>query len=460
MIRQNQGKINIIFVFFDGAIIVICIYLSLFILNLLDIDTDPFYGNGSRFTIYIFMLAGFHWFCYYKFGFYKSHRANKFLYEWKQISKACFSAFIALQVIVFVFFRNDIAYEITVCFVVINYVLLTVYKYIVRKILKLIRSKGYNLKFLVIVGKNKCTGNFIEKIEQQRGLGYKIAGIFGDNSFENIPFLGEIDEMDKYIADTVVDEIIITVADNPELLKQIVDKCNYHGVKFTIMLDIFSIFNEKFYIHEFGNMLSVSTYNVPLEGTFNYVTKRVFDLIVSLLTLVILSPLMITVAIIIKATSKGGAIYKQIRMGLNRKEFVMYKFRSMKIEAAKDTEHIMAEKNDDRHTKIGSFIRKYGIDELPQIINVLKGNMSLVGPRPELPYHVNHFKDEIPLYMVKHYVKPGITGWAQVNGLRGNTSIEERIKYDIYYIENWSLWLDIKIIFLTFYKGVFNENAY
>jgi len=231
-------------------------------------------------------------------------------------------------------------------------------------------------------------------------------------------------------------------------------------VKFTIFLDIFSIFNNKFYIYDFDNMLSVSTYNIPLESFFNYMTKRAFDIIVSLLSLIILSPLMITVAVIIKATSKGGAVYRQTRMGLNRKEFMMYKFRSMKLDEMKADEYKMAEKDDGRCTKIGAFIRKYGIDELPQLFNVIKGEMSLVGPRPELPYHVNHFKDEIPFYMIKHYVKPGISGWAQVNGLRGNTSIEERIKYDIYYIENWSLWFDIKIIFLTFFKGVFNENAY
>ena len=460
MIRQNQGKINIIFVFIDVAIVIACVYLSLLILDFLSIGS--FHDDSSNFAFYVFMLAGLHLFCYNIFKFYKSHRVSRFLYEWKQISKACFSAFIVSQIFVFLFFRNDIAYEITVCFAGINYFSLIFYKYAVRQILKFFRGKGYNLKYLVIIGKNKCTGNFIEKIDQQRGFGYKIAGIFGDDSFKNIPYLGGINEIDGYMAATLIDEVIITVADNPELLKQIVDKCNYHGIKFTILLDIFSIFNDKFYVYEFDNMLSVSTYNIPLESSFNYITKRAFDIVVSLLSLIVLSPLMIAVAVIIKATSKGGAVFKQTRMGLNRKEFMMYKFRSMKIGETneKGAEYKMAEKGDDRCTKIGAFIRKYGIDELPQLFNVLKGDMSLVGPRPELPYHVNHFKDEIPFYMVKHYVKPGISGWAQVNGLRGNTSIEERIKYDIYYIENWSLWFDIKIIFLTFYKGVFNENAY
>ena len=458
MIRQNQGKLNVIYVFLDAAIVVICAYLSYFVLKFLEFIDFSF--NDSSLALYIFILVCLHVFFYYRYEFYKSHRASRFLNELNHISKACLFAFILSQIIEFTLFYDKITYEFTILFAFTNYIALSAYKYIVRRILKFFRSKGYNIKYLVIVGKNKCTENFIKKIEQRSEFGYKIAGIFGDRSFSAIPFLGEMNDLDSYMANTLIDEVIITVEDNPELLQQLMGKCNYYGIKFTLLFDIFSIFDDKFYIYEFDNMLSVSTYNIPLENMFNYFTKRVFDVAVSILSLVVLSPLMITVAVIIKSTSKGGAIYKQKRMGLNRKEFLMYKFRSMKIDESKDTEHKMAEKDDSRCTKIGAFIRKYGIDELPQLFNVLKGEMSLVGPRPEIPYHVNHFKDEIPLYMIKHYVKPGISGWAQVNGLRGNTSIEERIKYDIYYIENWSLWFDIKIIFLTFYKGVFNENAY
>ena len=458
MIRQNQGKINIVFIFFDISIVVICAYLAYFVLNRFQIIY--FSSDNSGLALYIFIFICAHMFFYYRYEFYKSHRSNRFISELKQISKACLAAFISVQIIMFVLFRGKIAYEFTVFFALTNYIILSAYKYTVRKILRFIRSKGYNLKFLIIIGKNHCTESFIKKIEQQRGFGFKISGIFGDKSFDNIPFLGEMNDLDEYMANNMIDEAIITIPDNPELLKQIVYKCNYYGIKFTIMLDIFYIFNEKFYVYEFDNMLSVSTYKIPLENVFNNITKRAFDVVISLMSLILLSPLMIAVALIIKKTSEGGVIYKQKRMGLNKKEFIMYKFRSMKAGESKNAEQEMTKKHDSRCTKIGAFIRKYGIDELPQIFNVLKGDMSLIGPRPELPYHVSHFKDEIPLYMVKHYVKPGISGWAQVNGLRGNTSIEERIKYDIYYIENWSFWLDIKIIFLTFCKGVFNENAY
>ena len=202
----------------------------------------------------------------------------------------------------------------------------------------------------------------------------------------------------------------------------------------------------------------MSMRQVPLDKTLNKFIKRSLDIIISLLMLLVLSPVMLITALIIKITSPGNVIFKQQRVGLSQKEFTMYKFRSMRTETESDMSH--AVKNDDRCTKFGSFIRKFSIDELPQLFNVLKGNMSLVGPRPEIPFYVKEYRKSVPLYMVKHYVKPGITGWAQVNDLRGSdTSIEDRIKHDIYYIEHWSVGFDIKILFKTLTKGIFSKNA-
>lgn len=188
--------------------------------------------------------------------------------------------------------------------------------------------------------------------------------------------------------------------------------------------------------------------------------KRSFDIIFSSIAIVITSPVLITVAILIKTTSKGPIIYKQERVGLNRKNFNMFKFRSMKIQKEEDEKDKWTTKDDPRKTKIGSFIRKTSIDELPQFFNVLRGDMSVVGPRPERPFFVEKFKEEIPKYMIKHQVRPGITGWAQVNGLRGDTSIKKRIEFDLYYIENWNLGIDFKIILMTVTKGFINKNAY
>lgn len=187
------------------------------------------------------------------------------------------------------------------------------------------------------------------------------------------------------------------------------------------------------------------------------VAKRIVDLIGSLVALLIFSPVMLVTAIAVKCSSPGPVFYSQERVGLHNRPFKMYKFRSMQAAEVKDG---WTTKNDPRVTGVGKFIRKTSIDELPQLYNVLRGDMSLVGPRPERPFYVEKFKEEIPRYMVKHQVRPGMTGWAQINGYRGDTSIRKRIDCDLYYIENWTIGLDFKILFLTFFKGFINKNAY
>ena len=188
--------------------------------------------------------------------------------------------------------------------------------------------------------------------------------------------------------------------------------------------------------------------------------KRTMDIIGAIIAIIIFSPVMLVTAILVKTTSKGPLIYKQERVGLHNQIFQMYKFRSMEVQSPKAERKAWTVRNDPRVTKVGKIIRRTSIDELPQLFNILKGDMSLVGPRPERPFFVEKFREEIPRYMVKHQVRPGLTGWAQVNGYRGDTSIKKRIEYDLYYIENWTLGLDIKILFLTFFKGFVNKNAY
>ena len=199
---------------------------------------------------------------------------------------------------------------------------------------------------------------------------------------------------------------------------------------------------------------------VPLSNTFNAIIKRAVDIVGSLVCLVLFSPVMLVTAVLIKLTSPGPLIFKQERVGLHNQPFIMYKFRSMEVQKANVEQKGWTTRHDPRVTGIGKFIRRTSIDELPQLINVLKGEMSLIGPRPERPQFVEKFREEIPRYMIKHQVRPGMTGWAQVNGYRGDTSIRKRIEYDLYYIENWTLGLDIKILFLTVFKGFVNKNAY
>ena len=199
---------------------------------------------------------------------------------------------------------------------------------------------------------------------------------------------------------------------------------------------------------------------VPLSNTFNALIKRIMDFGGALAAIVLFSPVMLFSVIMIKITSPGPLIYKQERVGLHNRNFMMYKFRSMDVQPPEEEKKAWTVKDDPRVTNFGKFMRRTSIDELPQLFNVLRGEMSLVGPRPERPFFVEKFREEIPRYMIKHQVRPGLTGWAQVNGYRGNTSIRKRIEYDLYYIENWTIGLDIKILFLTVFKGFVNKNAY
>jgi exopolysaccharide biosynthesis polyprenyl glycosylphosphotransferase len=200
--------------------------------------------------------------------------------------------------------------------------------------------------------------------------------------------------------------------------------------------------------------------HVPLSNTLNMLAKRAVDLIGSLFLIVLFSPVMIASVVGIKLSSKGPVIFKQERVGLHNKSFQMYKFRTMELQKPQAEAKAWTVKDDPRVTKIGRILRRTSMDELPQLFNILMGDMSIVGPRPERPLFVEKFKEEIPRYMIKHQVRPGLTGWAQINGLRGDTSIEKRVEYDLFYIENWTMGFDIKIMFLTLFRGFINDNAY
>ena len=213
-------------------------------------------------------------------------------------------------------------------------------------------------------------------------------------------------------------------------------------------------------MEDLGGLAVVNIRRVPLTNTANMLIKRIMDMLGAVIAIILFSPFMVIAAIGIKLTSKGPLIFKQERVGLHNRPFKMYKFRTMEVQKEEEEKKGWTKKNDPRVTKIGKILRKTSIDEMPQFFNVLKGDMSLVGPRPERPLFVEKFREEIPRYMIKHQVRPGLTGWAQVNGYRGDTSIRKRIEFDLYYIENWTFGFDLKILFLTFFKGFINKNAY
>ena len=243
-------------------------------------------------------------------------------------------------------------------------------------------------------------------------------------------------------------------------LEEIVALCEKSGVHTKFIPDYNNIIPTKPYTEDILGLPVINIRYVPLSNTFNAMIKRTMDVIGSSIAIIVSSPVMLILCILIKLTSPGPLIYKQERVGLHNQTFRMYKFRSMEIQKESEEKKAWTVKNDPRVTGIGKFMRHTSLDELPQLFNILKGEMSLVGPRPERPFFVEKFREEIPRYMVKHQVRPGLTGWAQVNGYRGDTSIRKRIECDLYYIENWTLMLDIKILLLTVVTGFINKNAY
>ena len=351
-------------------------------------------------------------------------------------------------------------------FYVINIVLEIIARNLIRWCLRKIRRKGFNLRHLIFVGYSGAAEAFIDRILANPQWGYKISGILDDNkepgyTYKGIAVLGSTDELEKILENNRLDEIALSLALREYYkLKRIVAICEKSGVHTKFVPDYNDIIPTRPYTEDLLGLPVVNIRHVPLTNSFNMICKRAMDIVGAIVAIIIFSPVMLVTAVLVKTTSKGPLIYKQERVGLHNQTFQMYKFRSMEVQSAKSEKRAWTVRDDPRVTKVGRVIRKTSIDELPQLFNILKGDMSLVGPRPERPFFVEKFREEIPRYMIKHQVRPGLTGWAQVNGYRGDTSIKKRIEYDLYYIENWTMGLDIKILFLTFFKGFVNKNAY
>lgn len=343
-----------------------------------------------------------------------------------------------------------------------------VYRYTVKIMLRSLRHKGYNKQFIIILGAGTLGKRFYENLRNYPEMGYEVIGFLDDRAEWDFieekryePILGTLNELERVLNDKLIDEVIVALPlDAHHKFPDIIETCEKAGVRTLIIPDFFDYLPSRPYFDNFAGMPMINVRDIPLDVLRNRVLKRAFDIAFSLVAIIITLPVMLVITIGLKLTSPGPIIFRQERVGLNRRHFMMYKFRSMKVSKQNTSDTVWTTENDPRRTRFGSFLRKTSLDELPQFFNVLFGHMSVVGPRPERPYFVEQFKEEIPKYMVKHHVRPGITGWAQSNGLRGDTSIEERIRYDIFYIENWSLLFDIKIIWKTIMNGFINKNAY
>ena len=466
MIKENQKIINILNVIFDFAILFLsyigATYIRFFCMYVWYEAKVPAlwvaWNRGYFLAALLFALAEILFF--YVANVYSRNRRMRLRQEVAKLLEVGAFAVLALMAVLYLTRVVDFSRIAIAVYYVLSSALLIIKRLIVRSILRYRRKKGYNQKHVIIVGNGKHARQYVESIRNNPDLGYTIDGYVSRVERPDLgKHLGAYEDLEEILDQPGIDEVIITLEMHEvEFMNKIIAACDKSGIRICIIPYFSDYIPAYSSIDTVGESRIINIREIPLDHMLNAFVKRFADILGSLVLIIITSPIMLFAAIGVKLSSPGPIIFKQERIGLNKEHFYMYKFRSMRINA--DSTKAWSTDVDPRKTKFGSFIRKCSIDELPQFFNVLKGDMSLVGPRPEIPFYVNQFKEEIPLYLVRQQVRPGITGWAQVNGYRGDTSIRKRIECDLYYIENWSIGLDIKIIFLTFFKGFINKNAY
>lgn len=467
MIRENQRVLNLAMVLLDVVVVI----LSLIISWWLRFKTTMFGPIGGHLPIenyilfLIFAVIPVYLILYFSFGLYKPRRTYKSIFsEATQIIKVNIVAFVVLVAILFILNQPDFSRIMLFLLSVVASVIGIMERFVIRNFLKKIRINNKNLKHILIVGDNDLAYTFARRIRNNPYLGFDISGFLGRSEhvgmeIEGSEIIGSFEDLDMILDNNTFDRVVLAIPLKYYYkLNELVESCERVGIKAEVIPDYIRYFPAQPSVDMIEDIPIINIRYVPLDDPFNRTLKYISDYLISIIAIIITSPIMIGTAIAIKLTSPGPIIFKQERIGFQGEPFKMYKFRSMRVQPLDDEASKWTTKDDPRKTKVGNFIRRTSIDELPQFFNVLKGDMSVVGPRPERPYFVEEFRKEIPKYMVKHQVRPGITGWAQIHGCRGDTSINKRIEYDIEYVENWHMGLDLGIMIKTVLKK--SPNAY
>lgn len=456
MIKENQKLFNRLNVFTDAAAAVVSIIAAyLLVFNLLDFDRN--YPLADYFKL-LLIFVPIQLMTYGCMGLYDSYRSKRFTTEFGRLSAAFMLDGLGLVALLYVIQIFDFSRWALATFLTLDFVMVALKRFVLRKTLRKFRESGYNKKYVLLVGSGATAEDYLNTIRRERHLGFECVGYVSDSGeLPHAKRIGGFDSLLKTLEERSYDEVICALdPGDSEKLGSVVEACELSGTKISVIPAIYKYMSSTPAIDMVGNIPVMNIRRIPLDNIGNAVLKRTVDILGSLLLLIITSPVILFSMLVIKLTMGGSVIFRQSRVGYNKKIFTMYKLKSMRDSEESDT--AWSRDTDPRRTKFGSFIRKFSIDELPQLVNVLKGDMSLVGPRPEIPFYVNDFKDKIPMYMIKHQVKPGITGLAQVNGYRGDTSIEKRIEFDIQYIENWSFFLDVSILLKTALSGFMNKE--
>ena len=450
MIRRNQNFFNALNMVLDGILVVLAYAgASLFWLEIVAKGSSNI-GEFGRNTFWLAAgYAVFFLLVLSVYGFYNTTRIRPITWKIKVLFWADTISILLVTALFYVLRLEDFSRGVVGIFYLLS-LLLLIGKYVaMRLISRAIRKKGVNLKYALVIGTGPLAMQYTADVESHPDLGMRVKGYVG-NSPKALCSYEDLEQVLKNSED--IDEVIIALEEGEySRIQKIIAQCDKYGVKYYVIPFYNQIIPAHPVIETVGSSKLINMRYNLLENIGWAAIKRGFDIIASLLGLIVLSPLLLILAVGVKLSSPGPVLFKQIRVGYNRKEFLMLKFRSMRVNEKQDT--AWSTNRDSRKTVYGSFIRKFSLDELPQLFNVLKGEMSLVGPRPELPHFVEKFREEIPLYMVKHQVRPGITGWAQINGFRGDTDVARRIELDLWYIDHWSIALDLKILLKTVFGG-------
>lgn len=454
MIHRNQKTLNRLNVLSDGVLIVLCyLFASWLWLDVIKntkgnmAALSSLDGKGvlaaaiyAIWTVFLLSLL----------RVYHTSRVHRTRRESGRILAGNAIALATAASALFVFRLQDFSRGVLAVYFLSSSAVLIGKRTTVRWLLRRVRARGYNLKHMLVVGSGKLARRYVENVQADPTLGIHVEQCLA-------PAKGMLEQLESRLHDAGIDEVILALApDELGVTVDVIQVCEKCGTKISVVPFYNDVIPTRPTIDMVGNLKLIQLRTTPLDEPANAFIKRTFDIVVSGLLLVLLSPLFLILAIAIRLSSPGPVLFRQERIGLNKKPFIMYKFRSMRVNNEQDTAWSSAE--DDRRTWLGSLLRKISLDELPQLFNVFRGEMSLVGPRPEIPFYVERFRETVPLYMVKYQVRPGMTGWAQIHGLRGDTSIPARVEHDLWYIENWSLGLDIRILLKTALGGMLNQE--
>lgn len=467
MLKQKRQLFELLFMVSD-LLVVTCAW---FIAYWLRFKTDlvpipkgiPPFSHYLSLVLFIWLIWAF---VYKRFGLYRPMRGVRRTREVWLLIQSNVLGILMLLSLTYLFREKSVPFSrlVFLYFGVLSITFTVLQRMMLRFLLREVRRRGYNLRYLLIVGAGKVAGDIATRIRLHKELGIQLLGCLSKEGTEvrgprGVPVLGSYEDLEQVLFEREIDQVVVALPlEDVQLLPTVMERIGDRLVDVRIVPDIYQFISLGGAIEEFEGLPVISLQESPLEG-INLFAKRVFDIFCAVLTVVLLAPLFLLLALAVKLTSRGPILYLQERVSFDGTPFKIFKFRTMYTDSEKDGPG-WTRAGDSRVTPLGKFLRSWSLDELPQLLNVIRGDMSLVGPRPERPVFIEDFRKRIPRYMLRHKVPAGMTGWAQINGWRGDTSIDKRIEFDLYYIEHWSLFLDLKIMFLTLFRGLKSKNAY